>query len=88
MELLESFKQFKYPNEVGPGVYDIHSSNIPSIESIDILLKKAMKYIPLNRIWVNPDCGLKTRNWQETISALKNMVEASKKIRNKIKKNI
>lgn len=88
MELLESFKQFKYPNEVGPGVYDIHSSNIPSIESIDILLKKAMKYIPLNRIWVNPDCGLKTRNWKETISALKNMVEASKKIRNKIKKNI
>ena len=57
-------------------------------ESIDILLKKAMKYIPLNRIWVNPDCGLKTRNWKETVSALKNMVEASKKIRNKIKKNI
>ncbi|QFQ32779.1 5-methyltetrahydropteroyltriglutamate--homocysteine S-methyltransferase [Buchnera aphidicola (Aphis fabae)] len=88
MELLESFKNFKYPNEVGPGVYDIHSSNIPNIKAIDILLKKAMKYIPLNRIWVNPDCGLKTRNWKETVSALKNMVEASKKIRNKIKKNI
>ena len=87
MELLEVFKEFKYPNEVGPGVYDIHSSNIPNIKSIDILLKKAMKYIPLNRIWVNPDCGLKTRNWNETVSALKNMVEATKKIRDQIKKN-
>ncbi|QCI20195.1 5-methyltetrahydropteroyltriglutamate--homocysteine S-methyltransferase [Buchnera aphidicola (Brachycaudus cardui)] len=85
MELLESFRDFQYPNEVGPGVYDIHSSNIPSIESISILLTKAMKYIPIKRIWVNPDCGLKTRNWIETMSALKNMVEATKKIREKIK---
>ncbi|QCI16876.1 5-methyltetrahydropteroyltriglutamate--homocysteine S-methyltransferase [Buchnera aphidicola (Aphis helianthi)] len=88
MELLESFKEFKYPNEVGPGVYDIHSSNIPNIKSIHILLKKAMQYIPLDRIWVNPDCGLKTRNWNETISALQIMVEATKIMRNKIKKNI
>lgn len=87
MELLEVFKEFKYPNEVGPGVYDIHSSNIPNIKSIDILLKKAMKYIPLRQIWVNPDCGLKTRNWDETVSALKNMVEATKQIRNQIKQN-
>ncbi|CAL4326100.1 5-methyltetrahydropteroyltriglutamate--homocysteine S-methyltransferase [Buchnera aphidicola] len=89
MELLESFRKFQYPNEVGPGVYDIHSSNIPSVESISTLLTKAMKYIPIDRIWVNPDCGLKTRNWMETMSALKNMVKATKTIREKIKnKNI
>ncbi|QIQ41656.1 MAG: 5-methyltetrahydropteroyltriglutamate--homocysteine S-methyltransferase [Buchnera aphidicola (Microlophium carnosum)] len=87
MELLESFKEFQYPNEVGPGVYDIHSPNIPSTKSITILLNKAIKYIPIKRIWVNPDCGLKTRNWNETISALKNMVEATKKLREKIKEN-
>ncbi len=88
MELLEAFKKFKYPNEVGPGVYDIHSSNIPSVESINILLKKAMKYIPLDRIWINPDCGLKTRKWNETISALKNMVKSAKTMRSLIKNHI
>ncbi|QCO70618.1 5-methyltetrahydropteroyltriglutamate--homocysteine S-methyltransferase [Buchnera aphidicola] len=87
MELLESFKKFSYPNEVGPGVYDIHSPNIPSAKLITILLNKAMKYIPIKRLWVNPDCGLKTRNWNETILALKNMVEATKKIREKIKES-
>ncbi|ANZ22285.1 5-methyltetrahydropteroyltriglutamate--homocysteine methyltransferase [Buchnera aphidicola (Diuraphis noxia)] len=87
MELLESFKEFQYPNEVGPGVYDIHSSNIPSIESMIILLEKAIKYIPFKRVWVNPDCGLKTRNWIETILALKNMVTATKKLRENIKNN-
>ncbi|QCI25271.1 5-methyltetrahydropteroyltriglutamate--homocysteine S-methyltransferase [Buchnera aphidicola (Sitobion avenae)] len=85
MELLESFKKFKYPNEVGPGVYDIHSSNIPSVKSIMMLLNRAIKYIPLKRIWINPDCGLKTRNWNETILALKNMVEATKTLRKEIK---
>jgi len=85
MELLESFKEFKYPNEVGPGVYDIHSSNIPSSQSIKTLLNKAIKYIPVKRVWVNPDCGLKTRNWNETILALKNMVKATKEIREEIK---
>ena len=87
MELLESFKEFQYPNEIGPGVYDVHSENVPSVTSIDILLTKAMRYIPLKRIWVNPDCGLKTRNWPETMLALKNMVEATKILREKIKKN-
>lgn len=86
MELLEAFRQFQYPNEVGPGVYDIHSSNIPSIESITSLLTKAIKCIPVKRLWVNPDCGLKTRNWVETMLALKNMVEATKLLREKIKK--
>ncbi|MBZ2279239.1 5-methyltetrahydropteroyltriglutamate--homocysteine S-methyltransferase, partial [Buchnera aphidicola] len=81
MELLESFKNFYYPNDIGPGVYDIHSSNIPTVEFIDALLTKAISYIPLNRLWVNPDCGLKTRTWDETILALKNMVMAAKNIR-------
>ncbi|QTM69080.1 5-methyltetrahydropteroyltriglutamate--homocysteine S-methyltransferase [Buchnera aphidicola (Hormaphis cornu)] len=81
MELLEFFKIFKYPNEIGPGVYDIHSPNVPTIMFIENLLKKAIKYIPVSRLWVNPDCGLKTRNWKETRLALQNMVQASKNIR-------
>ena len=63
MELLESFEEFDYPNEIGPGVYDIHSPNVPSVEWIEALLKKAEQRIPAERLWVNPDCGLKTRGW-------------------------
>ncbi|HHH4283346.1 TPA: 5-methyltetrahydropteroyltriglutamate--homocysteine S-methyltransferase, partial [Escherichia coli] len=74
MELLESFEEFDYPNEIGPGVYDIHSPNVPSVEWIEALLKKAAKRIPAERLWVNPDCGLKTRGWPETRAALANMV--------------
>ncbi len=66
MELLESFEAFEYPNEIGPGVYDIHSPNVPSVEWIEALLKKAAQRIPVERLWVNPDCGLKTRGWPET----------------------
>ncbi|WP_343182555.1 5-methyltetrahydropteroyltriglutamate--homocysteine S-methyltransferase [Buchnera aphidicola] len=84
MELLDFFKKFKYPNEIGPGVYDIHSPNIPSVLEIKNLLNRAIKYIPLDRLWVNPDCGLKTRNWKETKLSLKNMVLAAKSIREKI----
>ncbi|AEO07863.1 5-methyltetrahydropteroyltriglutamate--homocysteine S-methyltransferase [Buchnera aphidicola] len=87
MKLLQSFQKFKYLNEVGPGVYDIHSANIPSIESIYKLLNIARKYIPFKRLWVNPDCGLKTRNWNETILSLKNMIISTKKIRNQIISN-
>ena len=83
MELLSAFKNFEYPNEIGPGVYDIHSPNIPSVESIENLLKKAFQCIPKERLWVNPDCGLKTRNWDETRKSLTNMVEAAKKLRSK-----
>lgn len=61
MELLESFEEFEYPNEIGPGVYDIHSPNVPSVEWMEALLKKAAQRIPAERLWVNPDCGLKTR---------------------------
>ncbi|WP_343128216.1 5-methyltetrahydropteroyltriglutamate--homocysteine S-methyltransferase [Buchnera aphidicola (Takecallis taiwana)] len=83
MELLRFFKKFQYPNEIGPGVYDIHSPNIPNVHNIESLLNEAIKYIPIERLWVNPDCGLKTRSWKETKSALKNMVFATKNIRKK-----
>ncbi|XOD69856.1 MAG: 5-methyltetrahydropteroyltriglutamate--homocysteine S-methyltransferase [Sodalis sp. (in: enterobacteria)] len=81
MELLEAFKKFEYPNEIGPGVYDIHTPNVPSIEWIVKLLRKAATSISLKRLWVNPDCGLKTRAWPETRQALANMVAAAKKLR-------
>jgi len=82
MELLESFEAFEYPNEIGPGVYDIHSPNVPDIEWIEALLKKAADRIPTERLWVNPDCGLKTRGWAETRQALANMVQAAQNLRN------
>ncbi len=81
MELLESFEEFEYPNEIGPGVYDIHSPNVPAVADIENLLRKAAQRIPAARLWVNPDCGLKTRGWSETRQALANMVEAAKKLR-------
>ncbi len=81
MELLESFEEFDYPNEIGPGVYDIHSPNVPSVEWIEALLKKASQRIPAERLWVNPDCGLKTRGWPETRAALANMVKAAQNLR-------
>lgn len=81
MELLDAFDDFKYPNQIGPGVYDIHSPNIPSEEHIVDLMKKAAERIPAERLWVNPDCGLKTRQWNEVIPALTNMVSAAKTLR-------
>jgi 5-methyltetrahydropteroyltriglutamate--homocysteine methyltransferase len=81
MELLDVFKTFKYPNEIGPGVYDIHSPNIPTQEHIIQLMKMAAERIPAERLWVNPDCGLKTRQWAEVIPALTNMVAAAKLLR-------
>jgi 5-methyltetrahydropteroyltriglutamate--homocysteine methyltransferase len=77
MELLEAFKDFDYPNAIGPGVYDIHTPNIPDAQQIVQLMRKAAERIPAQRLWVNPDCGLKTRAWEEVIPALKNMVEAA-----------
>ena len=81
MELLDAFDNFNYPNEIGPGVYDIHSPNIPTEEHIVQLMKKAAERISPQRLWVNPDCGLKTRQWEEVIPALTNMVAAAKKLR-------
>ena len=80
MELLDVFDDFKYPNEIGPGVYDIHSPNIPTVESMVSLMEKASQRIPAKRLWVNPDCGLKTRTWDEVRPALVNMVAASKQL--------
>ncbi len=81
MELLKTFEKFKYPNEIGPGVFDIHSPRVPSTQEMTNLLTKAIKNINKDKIWVNPDCGLKTRGWPETISALQNMVLAAKNLR-------
>ncbi|MDR5766566.1 MULTISPECIES: 5-methyltetrahydropteroyltriglutamate--homocysteine S-methyltransferase [unclassified Caballeronia] len=81
MELLEAFDHFKYPNQIGPGVYDIHSPNIPSEAQIVALMTKAAERIPRERLWVNPDCGLKTRQWGEVIPALRNMVAAAHTLR-------
>ena len=81
MELLKTFEQFKYPNEIGPGVYDIHSPRVPKKSEMIELIKKASKQIDPKRLWVNPDCGLKTRGWPETIDALKEMVAAAKELR-------
>ncbi|HET8801801.1 MAG TPA: 5-methyltetrahydropteroyltriglutamate--homocysteine S-methyltransferase [Marinobacter sp.] len=81
MELLDAFKGFQYPNDIGPGVYDIHSPNVPGQAQITALMKKAAERIPRERLWVNPDCGLKTRQWQEVVPALKGMVAAAKELR-------
>lgn len=81
MELLDAFVNFEYPNEIGPGVYDIHSPNIPTVEEIVALMRLAAERIPPERLWVNPDCGLKTRSWEEVDPALHNMVEAARRLR-------
>lgn len=81
MELLSAFTDFSYPNDIGPGVYDIHSPNVPSVEWMTQLITNASEYIDVARLWVNPDCGLKTRGWQETEAALKNMVTAAHNLR-------
>ena len=81
MELLDAFDHFKYPNEIGPGVYDIHSPNIPTQEHMVQLMKSAAERIPAGRLWVNPDCGLKTRQWSEVVPALTNMVAAARTLR-------
>lgn len=81
MELLDAFVEFKYPNEIGPGVYDIHSPRIPTTEEMVSLLIKATRVLPKRNIWVNPDCGLKTRKWPETDRAVKNMVQAAQQLR-------
>ncbi|MFO7904637.1 MAG: 5-methyltetrahydropteroyltriglutamate--homocysteine S-methyltransferase [Pirellulaceae bacterium] len=81
LELLKAFENFDYPNEIGPGVYDIHSPRIPTREEIVELLRTAQQLIPAERLWVNPDCGLKTRKWPEVQESLKNMVDATNEIR-------
>ena len=81
MELLRGFGDFKYPNEIGPGVYDIHSPRVPSVNEMVQLMQKAASVVPVANLWINPDCGLKTRGWPETEAALGNMVQAARQLR-------
>jgi len=80
-ELLEGFREYKYPNEIGPGVYDIHSPRVPSTAEIVAGLTRMREVLDDRQIWVNPDCGLKTRGWTETLPSLRNMVEAAREMR-------
>ncbi|HEX4599954.1 MAG TPA: 5-methyltetrahydropteroyltriglutamate--homocysteine S-methyltransferase [Gemmatimonadales bacterium] len=80
-ELLEGFKEYAYPNEIGPGVYDIHSPRVPSTAEIVQALERMREVLEDRQIWVNPDCGLKTRGWEETLAALRNMVQAARQLR-------
>jgi 5-methyltetrahydropteroyltriglutamate--homocysteine methyltransferase len=84
MELLRGFGEFEYPNEIGPGVYDIHSPRVPTVGEMVALLEKAARVIEPRQLWVNPDCGLKTRTWPETEQALAHMVQAAKAVRLKL----
>ncbi len=81
MLLLEAFENFEYPNDIGPGVYDIHSPNVPETGWMVRLMGEAAKRLPAERLWVNPDCGLKTRGWPETEASLLAMVQAAKTLR-------
>ena len=87
MELLDAFAEFRYPNEIGPGVYDIHSPRVPSRQEMVQLMEKAKAVIPTGQLWVNPDCGLKTRGWNETKAALLEMVNAAKELRQQVAVN-
>ena len=84
MELLDAFVEFKYPNEIGPGVYDIHSPRVPTEDEMTTLLNKALTVVPARNLWVNPDCGLKTRQWPETRAALENMVSVARHLRKQV----
>jgi 5-methyltetrahydropteroyltriglutamate--homocysteine methyltransferase len=88
MELLDDFARHRYPNEVGPGVYDIHSPRVPSVDEMTELLNRAAGVLPADRLWVNPDCGLKTRGWAETDASLGNMVEAARRARQQVARSV
>jgi len=85
MELLGAFVNFKYPNEIGPGVYDIHSPRVPQVEEMVNLLRKAAAVLPAENLWVNPDCGLKTRGWAEVKPSLVNLVAAARQLRQEVR---
>src|SRR5438128_7754632 len=81
MELLGAFARYRYPNGIGPGVYDVHSPRIPKRQEIEDLLRKALQFLSAEQLWVNPDCGLKTRKWEEVRPALATMVDAARDLR-------
>ena len=80
-ELLEVFREFDYDHDIGPGVYDIHSPRIPSVDEMAARIRASAEVIPFERLWVNPDCGLKTRRYEEVVPALQNMVAAATAVR-------
>ena len=84
MELLDAFVELKYPNDIGPGVYDIHSPRVPTQEEMENLLDKALDVLSPQQLWVNPDCGLKTRGWKEVEPALISMVAAARNVRKRL----
>jgi 5-methyltetrahydropteroyltriglutamate--homocysteine methyltransferase len=84
MQLLDAFAAFAYPNAIGPGIYDIHAPQIPTVEEIEPRVRLAMEKIPVERLWINPDCGLKTRNWAEVIPSLEAMVAVAHNLRGKL----
>jgi 5-methyltetrahydropteroyltriglutamate--homocysteine methyltransferase len=84
LELLDAFSTYRYPNEIGPGVYDIHSPRVPTVAEMEQLLLKALETLSPEQIWVNPDCGLKTRKWEDVKPALANMTAAAKAVREAI----
>ncbi|MCL5826338.1 5-methyltetrahydropteroyltriglutamate--homocysteine S-methyltransferase [Neisseria meningitidis] len=86
MELLTAFGEFQYPNDIGPGVYDIHSPRVPTEAEVEHLLRKAIEVVPVERLWVNPDCGLKTRGWKETLEQLQVMMNVTHKLRAELAK--
>ncbi len=77
-------KEVGYKQEVGPGVYDIHSPRVPTVDEIVTQIKKLQEVLPSEQLWINPDCGLKTRKWEETKASLENMVEAVKRVREEV----
>ena len=87
MEALSAIKLGGIRSEVGPGVWDIHSPRVPAVEEMTDLLRRAVAVLPPERLWVNPDCGLKTRGWEETKGSLLNMVEAAKILREESRRN-
>ena len=84
MELLDAFANFSYPSDIGPGVYDIHSPRVPSQHEMEALLERALTALAPEQLWVNPDCGLKTRGWKEVKPALVSMVAAAKAVRGRL----
>jgi len=84
VELLGAFREFKYPNHIGPGVYDIHSPRVPSVEEMEEAIARQMTVLDASQLWVNPDCGLKTRRWEEVKPALANMVTAARRLREQL----
>ncbi len=84
MELLDTFSTYDYPNEIGPGIWDIHSPRVPEVDEMTELLRRALEVLPADRLWVNPDCGLKTRGWTETEASLRNLVEAAGRLRSDV----